>query len=57
MKLSQLLKSSLLLLIVSSCTENSNEITYNWDTVVDRTWAGETFGQIAYKIGKSQMVN
>ncbi len=43
MKFNQLLKLSLLLLIISSCTQNSNEITYKWDTVVDRTWAGENF--------------
>lgn len=43
MKLNQLLKLSILMLIISSCTNNSNEIAYNWDKVVDRIWAGENF--------------
>jgi len=43
MKFNQLLKSSILLLVLTNCSNNSNEITYNWNNVVDRTWAGENF--------------
>tara|TARA_B110000238_G_scaffold74769_1_gene82325 strand:+ start:7497 stop:10058 length:2562 start_codon:yes stop_codon:yes gene_type:complete len=43
MKLNQLLKLAILMLIISSCNTNYNEITYNWTNVVNRTWSGENF--------------
>tara|TARA_B110000037_G_scaffold223172_1_gene303230 strand:+ start:10302 stop:12884 length:2583 start_codon:yes stop_codon:yes gene_type:complete len=43
MKLNQIIKYSLILLVISSCTGESVERNYDWTHVVNRAWAGENF--------------